>query len=142
MDHIIVKESPEFLDDIIRMSRDAVDGELLDLDIFEHERTFILGAMRPRSGADNPLACLPVQQPLMLENFVCRPGLSFGERALVLSRLTEAAIGEAWRRGAGEVYFLSRDNPTRTFARRHRFTDLRDLGLRTYRLNLRETFGS
>lgn len=139
MEHVIVKlaraDELEEMRDWLRTTR---DGELFDYDVLEHESTFVLQAM----GTDPKYfsAYLPVQQPLMLESLVCRPGLSSAQTAQALTRLSEYAISEAFRRDAGEVYFLTRDEDTAKFAQRHKFKPLPD-GLKVYRLNLRETFG-
>lgn len=114
------------------------DGELLDVDTLSHESTFVLQALGTQSR--DSLAYLPVQQPLMLESLLCRPNLTDKRKALALTRMVEYAIGEAYRRDAGEIYFLTRDEDTAKFALRHKFTPLPD-GLTVYRLNLRETFG-
>lgn len=114
------------------------DGALFDPDVLAHESTFVLEAMGTKSGQ---MAYLPVQQPLMLESLICRPDLTSAQTAQALTRLVEYAIGEAYRRDAGELYFLSRDEETCKFAERHKFKLLPD-GLTVYRLNLLETFGS
>lgn len=116
--------------------RDTPDGELFDRDILRHKSTFILAAFN-KSGA---LAFLPVQQPLMLENLIFRPGLSTGETAQAITRLAEHAIEETYARDAGEAYFLCRDQSTLTFAERHHFSPLPS-ALQVRRLNLLETFG-
>lgn len=115
----------------------ALDGELFDFDVLEHESTFVLTAMRTKAGR---IAFLPVQQPLMLESFARHPELTKEQTSQALTRLVEYAIGEAYRRDAGEIYFLTRDPETMAFAERHKFRTLPD-DLKVYRLNLRETFG-
>ena len=113
------------------------DGDLFDPDVLRHESTFVLSAFR-KSGR---LAYVPVQQPLMMENLVFCPGLTERETAQAITKLAEHTIEEAYRRGAGEIYFLCRDQSTCEFAERHHFKDIAPLGLKTYRLNLLETFG-
>ena len=117
--------------------RDTRDGELFDHNVLDHESTFVLSAFR-QSGR---IAYLPVQQPLMMENLIFCPGLTERETALAIRHLADHTIEEAYRRGAGEVYFLCRDASTCQFAERHGFRDIAALGLKTYRLNLKETFG-
>lgn len=139
MEHVIVKLARlDELDEMREWLRSTRDGELFDYDVLEHESTFVLQAM----GADSQYysAYLPVQQPFMLESLVCRPGLTASQTAQALTRLSEYAISEAFRRDAGEIYFLTRDADTAKFAERHKFKPLPD-GLKVYRLNLRETFG-
>lgn len=114
------------------------DGHLFDADVLAHDSTFLLSAMRT---VDGSLAHIPVQQPLMLESLAVKPGLGSELIAASLTRLTEYAIGEAYRRDVGEIYFLSRDADTLKFAERHHFRPLPD-GLQVRRLNLLETFGS
>ena len=87
------------------------------------------------------LAFLPVQQPLMLENLIYKPGLSLRTTALATARLGEHALEETYRRDAGEAYFLCRNVETLAFAERHGFRELPD-NLTVRRLNLRETFGA
>ena len=114
------------------------EANLFDLDVLEHASSFVLCAR----GESGRLAYLPVQQPLMLESHIFQPGLTDAKKSLVMARLTEYAVAEAWRRDAGEVYFLSQRPETASFAARHGFENMRDRhSLETYRLNLRETFG-
>jgi len=103
----------------------------------EHESSFLLMAFN----TSGPLAYMPVQQPLMLENLIFRPGLTVGETAQAISRLAEHAIEEAYTRDAGEAYFLCREKSTLKFAERHLFREL-PAGLLVRRLNLRENFES
>lgn len=133
---VVVREDvPEKLREYARTTR---DGELLDLDIFEHCSTFTLEAF----GKDGAHAFCPIQQPLMMENLIFRPGLSLGETGQAIMRLAEHAVEEAYRRDVGEVYFLCRDQSTCEFAERYGFKDVAELAipLKCYRLNLRETF--
>lgn len=113
------------------------DGHLFDHDVLEHDSTFTLKAFSARE----PVAYVPVQQPLMMENLIFRPGLTEAETGQAMVRLAEHVVEEAYRRDAGEVYFLCRDESTCNFAERHGFRDIAALGLKTYRLNLKETFG-
>jgi hypothetical protein len=139
--HVIVKPIPgkAEIDQIADWAESTPDGGLLDLDIFDHDSTFVLSALSQENGR---MSYLPVQQPLMLENLIFRPGLSDRERALAITRMTEHAISEAYRRDVGELYFLCRHPETCAFAERHKFVDIgAKFGLKTYRLNLRETFG-
>jgi hypothetical protein len=139
MEHIVVKlVSSRELEEMEEWIPESVDGNLFDVDVLSHESTFVLGALR--TGQQGHLAYLPVQQPLMLENFVRPASLPKELAAVCLSRMVEYAIGEAFRRDAAEVYFLSRDEETEKFALRHKFKALPD-GLKVYRLNLFETFG-
>lgn len=144
MEHIVIREARarEELDTAKEWAQSTPDGDLLDLDVFEHDSTFLLSAVTSGEKVQRgmPIAYLPVQQPLMLENLIFRPGLTDRDRALAITRLTEAAIGEAYRRDVGELYFLCRHESTCAFAERHKFKLLPD-ELKVYRLNLLETFG-
>lgn len=137
MEHVIVKLGND-KQEIESWLASSKDGELYDPDVLNHDSSFILTAVQTNSGN---IAHLPVQQPLMLENFIKSPDLSTERSALALTRLVEYAIGEAYRRDVGEIYFLTRDPETANFAERHHFKTLPD-GLQVYRLNLLETFGS
>lgn len=137
MEHVIVKLGND-KQEIESWLASSKDGELYDPDVLNHDSSFILTAVQTNSGN---IAHLPVQQPLMLENFIKSPDLSTERSALALTRLVEYAIGEAYRRDVGEIYFLTRDSETANFAERHHFKTLPH-GLQVYRLNLLETFGS
>jgi hypothetical protein len=145
MDHpFIVRESSrEEYERLLRFARSTPDGDLLDLDIFRHQSTFVLSAWSPGKGAR---AYLPVQQPLMLENLCFAPDLSETDRAHAMTRMTEQAIVEAYRRDAGELYFLCREESTCRFAERRNFVRIdgpeSELKFKVYRLNLAETFGA
>jgi hypothetical protein len=131
------EEIPRKLREFARTTR---DGELLDLDIFNHDSTFTLEAF----GKDGAHAFCPIQQPLMMENLIFRPGLSQAETGQAIMRLAEHAVEEAYRRDVGEVYFLCRDESTSKFAERYGFKDvaLLETPLKCYRMNLLESFGA
>lgn len=142
-DLLVIREAQyEERETALGWAKSTPDGDLLDLDVFEHGSTFLLAANQSERGT---CAYLPVQQPLMLENLIFRPGLTDRERALAIARMTQHAISEAYRRDVGELYFLCRHPETCSFAERHKFEriDGEDsrLNLKVYRLNLRETFG-
>lgn len=154
MEHVIVRETDGEKEVAIarHWSKTTLDGDLLDLDVFEHRSTILLGAVRT---GERPMSrdastyggarvgYLPVQRPLMLENLIFRPGLTDRERALIITRMTEAAVSEAFRVDAGELYFLCREPSTCAFAESHKWKRIdgeEGLGLKLYRLNLRETF--
>ena len=145
MDRVVVRiaEGMQDREEAQNWARTTPDGDLLDLDIFEHDSTLLLAA-RPQQkhGAwQGNIAYLPVQRPLMLENLIFQPGLNDRQRAQAITRLAEYAVSEAYRRDAGELYFLCRDESTIQFAERHCFKALPE-GLKVFRLNLRETFGN
>src|SRR5438309_7035671 len=115
MEHVIIRHAPREEQQIaLGWAQSTPDGDLLDVDIFEHDSTFLLGALQSgreytREANSGPrMAFLPVQQPLMLENLIFRPGLTDRERAIAITRMTEFAIGEAYRRDVGELYFVCR----------------------------------
>lgn len=141
MEHVIVRHAPGDTERAIAWAKSTPDGDLLDADIFNHQSTSLLSAVGALSGR---MAYVPVQRPLMLENLIFRQGLNDRERAVAITRLVEAAISEAFRRGAGELYFLCRHAETCAFAERHLFRRIdgeQGLGLKVYRMNLLETFG-
>jgi hypothetical protein len=143
---VVVAGGRENIDRAIADAKCTRDGDLLDLDIFKHDSTFLLKAFRkspPAFTVADTVAWCPIQQPLMMENLIFRPGLSPSETAQAIMRLAEHAVEEAYRRDAGEVYFLCRDESTSSFAGRYGFVDVATLPtpLKCYRLNLRETFG-
>jgi hypothetical protein len=133
---VLRDDIPEKLREFVQTT---LDGYLLDLDIFEHESTFTLEAF----AQDGAHAFCPIQQPLMMENLIFRPGLTKGETAQAIMRLAEHAVEEAYRRDVGEIYFLCRDESTSTFAESYGFKNVSELEtpLKCYRLNLLETFG-
>ncbi len=139
MEHVLVRRADqEEIDELLpRFLETTPDGSLFDHDVLAHPSTFVLAAFN-RSGA---LAFLPVQQPLMLENLIFRPGLSTGETAAAITRLTEHAVEECYLRDAGEAYFLCREPSTLKFAERHGFIPLPQK-LQVRRLNVREHFGA
>lgn len=115
------------------------DGDLFDPDVLAHESTFTLKAF----GSSGKTAFVPIQQPLMMENLIFRPGLTIAETGQAIVRLAEHAVEEAYRRDAAEVYFLCRDESTSKFAEGYGFKDVALLPtpLKCYRMNLLETFG-
>lgn len=144
MEHLIIREAlPGEQETALRWAKSTPDGELLDLDVFNHASTFLLAAATSGS-VPGPIAFVPVQQPLMMENLIFAPGLNDSDRARAMVRMSEYAISEAYRRDASEIYFLCRHELTRKFAERHLFRNVREVvpGLEVYRLNLRETFGA
>lgn len=144
MNHLVIREArPSEHNLALNWAKSTPDGNLLDLDIFEHASTFLLAAATSAGPEPGPIAFNPVQQPLMMENLIFAPGLSDSDRARAMTRMAEHVISEAYRRDAGEVYFLCRHELTRKFAERHLFRNVREVvpGLEVYRLNLRETFG-
>lgn len=142
MQQVIIRPSDDEREQAIEWARETPDGDLLDLDIFEHGSTFLLGA---RQYPGRTIAYLPVQQPLVLENLIFRPGLNDAERAVAIARLVQYAIAEGYRRDVGEVSFLCRHKETCRFAERHNFVRVdgpdSELKLKHYRMALRETFG-
>lgn len=140
MKRLLVIARDDTPEKLLEFVRTTLDGELLDLDIFEHESTFTLDAF----AKDGSHAFCPIQQPLMMENLIFRPGLSEAETAQAIMRIAEHAVEEAYRRDVGEVYFLCRDQSTSEFAERYGFKDVAMLEtpLKCYRLNLRESFGA
>lgn len=138
MDRIITKlaDSIEEREEMLEWRKSTLDGELFDLDVLAHESTFTIGA---RLGKER-IAYLPVQQPLMLENLIFKPGLTESFKARAMTKLAEFAVSEAYRRDVGELYFLCCDQSTLAHADRHHFITLPG-GLVVRRLTLLETFG-
>jgi hypothetical protein len=137
MERIIIKLGGD-QDEMLDWMRTARDGDLFDMDVLNHGSTFCLNAVGSESRS---IAYLPIQQPMMLESLACKPGIDDARKSLALSRMVEYAVGEAYRRDVGEIYFLTKDADTEAFALRHNFKALPD-GLKAFRLNLLETFGS
>src|SRR4051794_15389328 len=122
MERIVIRESkPDEKQEMLAWLGATHDGDLFDLDVLNHASTFSLCALGAESGR---MAYLPVQQPLMLENLVFRPGLNDRERAQSITRLAEHVVSEGYRRDVGELYFLCRDESTKAFAARHCFKPL------------------
>lgn len=139
MERLLVRESKAAKpDQLIEFAQTTRDGDLIDLDIFNHASTFTLEAF----SKDGVHGYSPIAQPLMIEHLVFRPGLTERQTAQAIVRLAEHAIEEAFRRDVGDVYFLGHDESTCDFAEKYGFMELSKLGLRCYRLNLRETYGA
>lgn len=124
---------------LLEFARTTRDGNLIDLDVFEHDSTFTLEAF----GKDGTHGYAPIAQPLMIEHLIFKPGLSIAETGQAIVRLAEHAIEEAYRRDVGDILFLGHDESTCKFAERYGFKELSKLDppLRCYRMNLLETFG-
>jgi hypothetical protein len=139
MQRILVREATheEIFGKIPFWAPQTPDGDLLDQNMLKQRDTTVFAAF-DETGV---LAFLPVQQPLMLENLIYRPGLTLRTTALATARLGEHALEETYRRDAGEAYFLCRNVETLRFAERHGFREL-PAALTVRRLNLRETFGA
>lgn len=136
MDRILVRKLKRSAFEGIKSSaRISVDGQLFDPTVLEYKSTFVLEAF----DLSGTIGWLPVQRPLMAESYLRARLLSPALAAQALTRLTEHAVEECYRRDAGEIYFLSRHKETLEFAERHKFTALPE-GLQVRRLNLQETF--
>lgn len=140
MDRILVRQASE--EGIVKMLAAlnlgrSIDGDLFDPGVLDQQSTFVLEAFTPAG----VLGWLPVQQPLMLESFIRTKNLDESLATQALTRLTEHAVEECFKRDAGEVYFLSRNKETLEFSERHLFTPLPN-GLQVRRLNLLEAFGA
>lgn len=126
-------------DKLLEFAKTTTDGDLIDLDVFKHDSTFVLEAF----GRDGTHGFAPIAQPLMIEHLIFRPGLSIAETGQAIARLAEHAVEEAFRRDVGDVYFLGHEETTCRFAERYGFVEVSKLPdpLRCYRMNLLETFG-
>lgn len=140
MERLLVVLREDVPEKLLEYARSTRDGNLIDLDVFEHESTFTLEAF----GKDGARAFSPIAQPLMIEHLIFRPGLSIAETGQAIVRLAEHTIEEAYRRDVGDIYFLGHDESTCKFAERYGFQELSKLDppLRCYRMNLLETFGA
>jgi hypothetical protein len=139
MERLLVKSRPDCPEQLLEFARTTRDGELIDLDVFNHGSTFVLEAF----GKNGTHGFSPIAQPLMIEHLIFRPRLSVAETGQAIVRLAEHAIEEAYRRDVGDVYFLGHDESTCNFAERYGFKELSklDTPLRCYRMNLLETYG-
>jgi hypothetical protein len=124
---------------LVEFARTTTDGDLIDLDVFEHSSTFTLEAFNKQG----TVGFSPIAQPLMIEHLIFRQDLSVAETGQAIVRLAEHVIEEAYRRDVGDIYFLGHDESTCRFAERYGFKELSKLEtpLRCYRMNLLETFG-
>jgi hypothetical protein len=140
MERLLVTQHAQAPEELLEYARTTRDGELIDLDVFNHQSTFTLKAF----GKDGIRGFAPIAQPLMIEHLIFRPGLSVTETAQTIWLLAQHVIEEAYRRDVGDVYFLGHDESTCRFAERSGlFKEVSKLDppLRCYRLNLLETFG-
>lgn len=134
--HIIVRPAQDGESEVMLEWLNLTLGHnCFDVDCLNHDSTFTLAA----ADTTGPLGFLPVQRPLMMESIALRPGLSESMQALVMTRMTEQVVAEAYRRHAAEVCFLSQNPATSRFAEDHLFGKVQ---YDFYRLNLRETFGT
>jgi hypothetical protein len=137
VDRLLVRKRDDVPENLLEFSRTTVDGDLIDLDVFNHQSTFTLEAF----GKNGTYGYAPIAQPLMIEHLIFRDGLNIAEKGQAIVRLAEHAIEEAYRRDVGDVYFLGHEVSTMKFAERYGFRDITELGLKCYRVNLLETFG-
>lgn len=140
MERLLVVARDQMPSQLLEYARTTRDGNLIDLDVFEHKSTFTLEAFNKNGVA----GFSPIAQPLMIEHLIFRPGMTKAETGQTIVRLAEHAIEEAYRRDVGDIYFLGHDESTCNFAERYGFIELSKLEtpLRCYRMNLRETYGS
>lgn len=140
MERLLVIPRSGVPEKLLEYARTTRDGELLDLDVFKHDSTFVLEAF----GKSGTQAFAPIAQPLMIEHLIFRSGLSRAQTGQAIVRLAEHVIEEAYRRDVGDIYFLGHDESTCQFAEAYGFKEVSKLAepLRCYRMNLLETYGA
>ena len=98
------------------------DINLLDPAVFAYPSTRVLCAyQKTEDGDDKPLLYVPIQRPLMLESLAPAPGTEGLTEAVALKEVVQDAVSTAHRSGAGEIYFLCRDERVIKFAQAHGF---------------------
>ena len=97
-------------------------NSLIDTDVLQYPSTNILAAQRMHE--QEPVAFLPVQLVAMLESFAPRPGATDRDKAAALFELGKTVIFLALQRGLSEIYFITGDEPTADFAKRHNFEEV------------------
>jgi len=85
------------------------------------------------------LGYMPVQKPLMLESFAPRPGLDELGQASAMKAMTQQVVTQAYAYGAGEIYFLTKDDETAEFAKRQAYEEMENY--RVFRIKLRDLEG-
>jgi hypothetical protein len=86
-----------------------------------------------------PLAYLPIQQPMfvepmMLESFAPKPGLTPLQASAALRELIQACVTIGFMKGTGEMYFLGTNTATNSFAEKSKVFERLDWPV--YRLRL------
>jgi hypothetical protein len=106
-------------------------NNLFDPEVVKYPSTTV----RVAYNSEGPVVFVPVQRPLMLEALAISPKASELDVATGLKALTQDAVAQAHICGAGEIYFLCRDELTSKFAERHGYEKI---NVQLYRIKLTE----
>lgn len=87
--------------------------------------------------SSGPLVFMPIQQPLFLESLAIRPETDRLPIAKAMKELIHTAVTQAHLKGAGEIYFMCKDESTIAYAAQ----SFEELPYRLFRLRLSDTEG-
>jgi len=104
-------------------------NNLFDPDVVKYPSTTV----RVAYNSEGPVVFVPVQRPLMLEALAINPTSGPIEVASALKALTQDAVAQCHLNGAGELYFLCRDQLTSDFAEKHGYEKI---NVQLYRIKL------
>jgi hypothetical protein len=93
---------------------------LFDPDVVRYPSTVVWMAFNKKG----PVAFLPIQRPLLLDALAINPDADAAEVGTALKELTQNAVTQAHALGAGEIYFLCKDESTMEFAKRHAYEEM------------------
>ena len=96
------------------------NGNLFDPDVAKYPSTTVWAAFNKKG----TVAFLPVQRPLMLDSLAINPEADKGDVGMALKELTQNAVTQAHAQGAGEIYFLCKDESTMEIAKRHAYEEM------------------
>lgn len=112
----------------VEWSRDTKNN-LFDPEVVNYPSTLV----RVAYNCLHSIVFVPVQRPMMLEALAINPEATEMEVAAGLKELTQDAVSKAHDLGAGEIYFLCRDEVTSAFAEKHGYEKI---NVPVYRIKL------
>lgn len=104
---------------------------LFDPDVAMYPTTVVWTAFNKKG----PVAFMPVQRPLMLESLAINPQAGRLDVATALKELAQNAVTQAHAQGAGEIYFVCKDESTIEFAKRLAY---KEMPYRIFRIKLKD----
>jgi len=71
-----------------------------------------------------PIVFAPIQRPLMIDALAVNPQADGPDIVTALKEITQAAVKQAYDVGAGEIYFLCKDESTIEIAKRQGYEEM------------------